>query len=430
MTVAVFAFLLIGIAILICCSALASGLETALFSLKPHQLRRLEQHHPPLTRFIQTFRENPRRVLNMLLLADGLINVPLVVICLFLLWEGPLANRIPQWVAAMVIFAIVVLICDLIPKLLALSAPYRLSALGALALKMSMPVLERVGQGLESFSTALVDFLTPPKLRTRARLSDEELGTLVEIGEEEGALQEAEAEMIHEIIKLGDKTAKDCATPRVDTFALPDDLTNEEAIARLKEKRHRRVPVYVDTPDQVLGIIDVKMFLLDPSEHYTANLIAPSFVPETMRALELLKLFLTHAQGLAIVVDEFGGTEGIITLSDIVEEILSDAVPRGDIDLYIEPLENGKFLVSGNARLDDLSEHLGFEIEAEGIDTIGGFVFNRLGYLPTSGTQLEIPHLAITVRRAGRKRIEEILLEKTAVTLGSNETSDNGSMET
>src|SRR5882724_9713573 len=111
MTVAVFAFLLIGIAILIFFSALASGLETALFLLKPHQLRRLEQHHPALTRFIQTFRENPRRVLNMLLLAAGLINVPLVVICLFLLWEGPLANRIPQWVAAMVIFAIVVLVC-------------------------------------------------------------------------------------------------------------------------------------------------------------------------------------------------------------------------------------------------------------------------------------------------------------------------------
>jgi putative hemolysin len=213
----------------------------------------------------------------------------------------------------------------------------------------------------------------------------------------------------------------------VDTFTLPDDLTNEEAIARLKEKRHRRVPVYVDTPDQVLGIIDVKMFLLDPSEHYTERLILPSFVPETMRALDLLKLFLTHAQGLAIVVDEFGGTEGIITMSDIVEEILSDAVPRGDVDLYIEPLENGKFLVSGNARLDDLSEHLGFDIEAEGIDTIGGFVFNRLGYLPPSGTQLEIPRLAITVRRAGRKRIEEILLEKTTLITEGDEASEDGS---
>src|SRR6266480_547757 len=413
MTGAALAILLVVISILVFCSALFSGLETALFSLKPHQLRGLEEHHTGLTKFIQLFHENPRRVLNVLLLGDGLVKVPLVILCLVFLWQGPFASRIPQWVAGIVIFAIVVLLCDLIPKLLALSAPYRLSAVGALALQISMPLLDRVGHRLERVSTFVIDLLTPSHLRTRPRLTDDELGTLLEIGEEEGALHEEEAEMIQEIMKLGDKTAKDCMTPRVDTFTLPDDLTNEEAIARLKEKRHRRVPVYVDTPDQVLGIIDVKMFLLDTSEHYTGSLIAPSFVPETMRALELLRLFLTHAQGLAIVVDEFGGTEGIITLSDIVEEILSDAVPRGDVDLYIEPLETGKFLVSGNARLDDLSEHLGFEIEAEGIDTIGGFVFNRLGYLPPTGTQLDLPRLAITIRRATRKRIEEMMLQKT-----------------
>jgi magnesium and cobalt exporter, CNNM family len=130
--------------------------------------------------------------------------------------------------------------------------------------------------------------------------------------------------------------------------------------------------------------------------------------------MDLLRSFLTHAQGLAIVVDEFGGTEGIITLSDITEEIISDALPLGDAGLYIEPLDDGRFLVSGNARLDDLSEHLGFELEAEGLDTIGGLLFNRLGYLPPSGTRFEMPRLAVTIRRAGRKRIEEILLEKTA----------------
>ncbi|PYK86100.1 MAG: hypothetical protein DMF47_07840 [Verrucomicrobia bacterium] len=426
MTLAGLAILLVAIAVLIFCSGLFSGLETALFSLKSHQLRRLEEHHPSLTKFFQAFRENPRRVLNVLLLGDGLVKVPLVVLCLFLLWEGPLAARVPQWLAAIAIFALVVLLCDLIPKLVALSAPYRLSTIGAFTLKASMPLLDRAGRALENISTFVVDLLTPLHLRTRTRLSDEELETLVEIGEEEGTLQEAEGEMIQEIIKLGDKTAKDCMTPRVDTFALPDDLTNEEAIARLKEKRHRRVPVYAETPDQIAGIIDVKMFLLNPAEHYTEMLIAPSFVPETMRAIDLLKLFLTHAQGLAIVVDEFGGTEGIITMSDIVEEILSDAVPLGEASLYIEPLEKGKFLVSGNARLDDLSEHLGFELQAEGIDTIGGFVFNRLGYLPPTGTQLEIPRLAITVRRAGRKRIEELLLEKTTCLADADETSGNG----
>src|SRR5947209_3530919 len=426
MTAVALAILLVVISILIFCSALCSGLETALFSLKPHQLRRLETNHPRLTKFVQLFRENPRHVLNVLLLGYGLINVLLIILCLFFLWEGPLAGRISQWVAALVIFAIVVLLCDLIPKLLALSAPYRLSAIGAFTLQISVPLLDRVGHGLERVSALVVDRLTPLHLRTRQRLSDEELGTLVEMGEEEGALQEEEAEMIHEIIKLGDKTAKDCMTPRVDSFTLPDDLTNGEVVATLKEKRRRRVTVYQDTPDQILGIIDVKMFLLEPSDHYTEKLIAPSFVPETMRALDLLKLFLTHPQGLAVVIDEFGGTEGIITMSDIVEEIISDALPRGDVDLYIEPLEHGKFLVSGNARLDDLSEHLGFQIEAEGIDTIGGFVFTRLGYFPPSGTQLEIPRLTVTVRRSGRKRIEELLLEKTTAAV-VDETSGDGS---
>jgi putative hemolysin len=413
MSAATLVIVLGAVGILIFCSALFSRVETALFLLKPHQLRRLEANHPRLTSFIKLFRENPRRVLNVLLLGDGVVNVLLVVLCLFFVWEGPLAGHVPQWLVGIVIFAVVVLLCDLVPKLVALAAPSKLSGIGAFTLQIAMPFLDRIGRGLEMVSDYVIDLLTPGHPRNRPRLSDEELGTLLQIGEEEGTLFQGEAEMIREIIKLGDKTAKDCMKPRVDSFMLPDDLTNEEAIVRLKEKRHRRVPVYADTPDQILGIIDVKLFLLDPTEHYTEKLIAPSFVPETMRALELLKLFLTRPQGMGIVVDEFGGTEGIITMEDLVEEILSDAVPGEDSAFYIEPLGNGKFLVSGNARLDDLSERLGFQIDAEGIDTIGGFVFTRLGYLPSSGTKLEIPGLVITVRRAGRKRIEEVLLEKT-----------------
>lgn len=414
MTPVELAILLGAIVALICLSALLSGLETALFSLRPHQLRRLEQSHPALGNFVQLLRDKPRRVLSGLLLGDGLVKVPLVVLCLVLVWRGPFNERLPQWLTAILIFALVVVLCDLIPKLIALAAPYRLSAVGAFTLRRSVRLLDRVGDSLGNVSTTIVDLLTPIRLRTRSRMSDEELETLVEIGEEEGTLHETEGEMIQQIIKMGDKTAKDCMTPRVDTFALPDDLSNDDAIALLKEKRYRRVPVYADTPDNIVGIIDVKLFLLDPSENYTESLLAPSFVPETMHALDLLKLFLTHPQSLAIVVDEFGGTEGIITMSDIVEEILSEAAAaRGDVDLYIEPLENGKFLVSGLARLDDLREHLGFEMDADGIDTIGGLVFNRLGYLPQAGVRIELPRVIVTVRRTSRKRIQELLLEKT-----------------
>lgn len=425
MTAGALILLLFCIVALIAISALLSSLETALFALKPHQLQRLEEHQPSLHNFIARFRENPRRVLNVILWGDVFVNVPLVVLCLVFLWEGPLGARVPQWLAAGVIFAIVVLLCDLIPKLLASTAPYRLSRVGVFTLRILMPVVGRVGSGLEAISTAIVDRVTPSTLRPRSHLSDAELETLVEIGEEQGALHEAEGEMIQEIIKLGDKTAKDCMTPRVDTFSLPDDLTNEEAIARLRKERRRRVPVYGDTPDDIVGVIDVKLFLLHPTEHYTEVLIPPSYVPETMRALDLLRSFLAHPQGLAIVVDEFGGVEGVITMTDIVEEIMSDAAPLGDAELYIEPLDDGRFLVSGNARLDDLSEHLGFTLEAEGIDTIGGFVFNRLGYLPRPGTQIELPLLTVTVRRAARNRIRELLLEKNTCVTAEPATDDD-----
>src|SRR4029079_688449 len=306
----------------------------------------LEENHTGLTNFIQLFRENPRRVLNVLLLGDGLVNVLLGILCLFFLWEGPLAGRIPQWLAGILIFAIVVLLCDLVPKLVALAAPSKLSAIGAFTLQIAMPSLDRIGRGLETMSDYVIDLFTPAHLGSGARLSDEELGTVLQIGEEEGTLYQGEAEVMPEFIKLGDRTAKDCITPRVDTFMLPDDLTNEEAITRLKEQRHARVRVYADTPDTMLGIIDVKLLLLDPSEHYTEKLIAPSFIPETMRALELLKLFLTHPQGMGVVIDEFGGTDGIITMEDLVEEILSGNVPRDGSEFYIEPLGDGKFLVS------------------------------------------------------------------------------------
>ena len=263
--------------------------------------------------------------------ADALVNVPLVVLCLFLIWEGPLAAHVPQWLAATVIFAIVVLLCDLIPKLLALSAPYRLSTLGVFTFKALMP-LARSRRALRSnsVSTVVVDRLTPRHLQKRARLSDEELETLVEMGEEQGTLHEAEGEMIQEIIKLGDKTAKDCMTPRVDTFALPDDLTNEEAIAQLKQTASSPRPGLCGhaRPDP-RGHRCETSFCSIRASITPRRSCAPSFVPETMKAMDLLRNFLTHPQGLAIVVDEFGGTEGIITLSDIIEEIMSDAVPLG-----------------------------------------------------------------------------------------------------
>jgi putative hemolysin len=214
--------------------------------------------------------------------------------------------------------------------------------------------------------------------------------------------------MISEIIKLGDKTAHDCMTPRVDMFALPDDLTNDEAIAALRKQRFHRAPVYGETPDDIEGVLDVAAFLRDPSVPYTERLDVPSFIPDTMKAITLLNNFLRHPQNAAIVVDEHGGVEGIITMSDLVEEIISDAVPNSDAKLYLDCIGDGILIANGNARLEDITEELGVEFAEEGVDTIGGLIFHHLGQLPRQGEEISLAGIKVTIRKVSRKRIEEL----------------------
>jgi CBS domain containing-hemolysin-like protein len=320
---------------------------------------------------------------------------------------------IPFWASAMVIFGVVVLLCDLIPKMIALRAPFRIAAIGVRVMKRILPAVDPLCRQLQQASEHVTDALTPQAWNATQTLDEGELETLIEMSAEEGALHVTESEIIQEIIKLGNKTARDCMRPRIDVFSIPDDLSNEQALPRLQLKRLPRVPVYAETPDNVVGVLDVKRFLLHPELHYTEQLTPPSYVAETMGALDLLRGFLTHPQRLAIVVDEFGGMEGIVTLQDVIEHIISEAVPSSSShELYIEDFGEGRFVVAGTARLDDLSERLAIPLQEEGIDTIGGVIFNRLGYIPPPGEIVEMLGLRLTVRRATRKRILEILIER------------------
>jgi len=390
-------------------SALFSAVETAFFSLQPLQLRRLRTQNPRLADQLSRLLENPRRVLSALLLADATVNVPLIVLSAFMLEAARLP--VPFWVAAVVIFGLIAIVCDLGPKVIALGEPYRLAKVGARVMGLLLPLLDPVSRVLQRWSERAADRLTPARIQAHAPLSEEELETLVQLSAEEGILEATESEIIQEILKLGDKTARDCMTPRVDLFAIPDDLTNEEAIERLRAGRHRRTPVYGETPDDIVGTLEVTRFLLNPGEHYTEQLNPPSFVPETMKALDLLKSFIKHPQGMAVIVDEYGGTEGVVTLADIVEEIISDAVPSGEQELYIEPLGEGRVIAAGRTRLEDLAE-FGFKLEEDGVDTIGGLIFNRTGSIPKVGTCLEMDKVWIRVRRSSRRGVEEVMLVK------------------
>lgn len=403
---------LVGIAIFLAlASASFSALETAIFSMSDTDRRRLRGRSEKRATQVEEVFERPEAAGNALMLAESLSTLPLIVILLHLQASLGLGENAPGWLAAVVVFGLVIFICDLLPKLVALTIPVRVSLAGARLARELVRTLEPACVWFESACDRVIRLLFSRGINQLPHLSDEELETLVEIGRDEGTLTDSEGRVLREILRLEGKPAKHCMTPRVDAFFLADDLSNDEAIAIIRSKRLRRVPVRGQRIDDVEGILDTRAFLLDPSTHYTEQLQVPSFVPESMRALELLRAFLTHRQHLAILLDEFGGVEGVVTLSDILEELLGEEGPDPKNELYIEQLGHDRVIAAGSARLDDLSEILGTELKAHDIETIGGLVMDGLGYLPRAGAALELGRWKITVRRATRKRIKEVLIE-------------------
>src|ERR1700722_6043759 len=319
---------LVGLLILAIMSAFLSGIETALFSIKEWRLHRWRKQDPKGVEQYERLMTKPREVLSVILLVDTFVNIWLIVLTVAI--ARSIAIPVPYWIKTLFLFALIVIVCDLVPKMLALRDPFRFARQAIMLLRGLLPILGPVSRISLRASEIIANLFLPSKPERVEQFDDEELIALVELSAEQGQLRAEEQEMIEAIIKLGNKSAKDCMTPRVDAFFISDSSTNDEIIQQLQTKRRARVPIFGESPDEILGILDVKAFLADPTENYTEKLGVPSFVPETMRALDLLRAFLKHPQRLAIVIDEFGGTEGVVTLGDILDEILAEVAPRGD----------------------------------------------------------------------------------------------------
>lgn len=280
---------------------------------------------------------------------------------------------------------------------------------GAVVWRLFGPFFDHV----QPILAAVARRLFPWSLAERSEPGAEEAATLVRIRAEEGKFLLAEAEVLAEVLRLSRSTVRTYMTPRVDVLAVGDRMSNEEVRALLRRRQFLRAPVIGDTPDEVLGLLDSRILgRLPDGMHFTEALLPPSFVPETMEAARLLSNFLKHRQPLAVVLDEFGGVEGVVTLHDFLEELLADAAPRVDSDLYIVELGDGRLLAAGTARLEDLSEYLGIDATREGIETIGGYVVNELGKLPRQGMTLRLGPWKITVRAISQRRVREVALQR------------------
>ncbi|MEZ5305441.1 MAG: hemolysin family protein [Verrucomicrobiales bacterium] len=342
-------------------------------------------------------------------------NLGLGVLCLAVVMESAPEASLASGVALVALLGGVVLFSDVLPKAIALRQPGNVLRTLARPLVALDPLLGPVASVVERFSGTIVRAFTPRSLEARAPILNDEVETLVEMETDEGALADSEGEMIQDILKLGQKTAKDCMTPRIDAVTLSDETPPDEARREVLEHRHWKIPVYRGgNPDAIIGVLDVFEYLCGGGSDFLKFVRPPVFVPATMRAFDLFHGYLAAPHSLVIVLDEFGGFEGVVSHSDMVEEFLSDAAPaliRDDV--WQESSDGNELVLSGATRLDEIEEAWHIALEEDGLDTIGGLIFTKFGKLPPEGESIQLhDHLTATVEKVERKRIAEVRLRR------------------
>jgi putative hemolysin len=317
--------------------------------------------------------------------------------------------------------AVYIVLCEhLLPSIIVRRNPE--AVLAAL-----LPPFGVVARVMSPISGGLVRLLTsgrPERLITAQEQSEEDQGQVahayLDAGEEQGLIEGDERRLLQSIVDFGGALVREVMTPRPDIVAIQADRGVAQLRALFREQEYSRFPVYKENLDNILGVIRVKDLLkLDDSasdsEPITPLMRPATFVPETKRVPELLKEFQRKQVQMAIVVDEYGGTAGLVTIEDLLEEIVGEI--RDEDDVESEPIVdegNGSYVFSAKVSFDDLRERLDLEIESEGFETVGGYILARLGRVPAVGETCELDGLFIEVLEAERRRIHKVRIRKPA----------------
>ncbi len=398
----------VTLVLLLLCSGFISSAETCLFSLDKTQILRIRETNPLAATRIEHLLSNVKRLLFTLLLTNTVVNVAAASTGLFLA-TLLVSEKHSEWIAIVSVTGLTLIFGEMAPKRLALMQTERMAILYAPILSVLLRWLSPAHHLMELLTKSITHTLTP----TYSALSEDEYRAVVETSEKKGILDEEEREMVDGIIRLDDIQASDVMTPRVDMVAMDIDDTRLEHYATASSVRFKFLPIFKGTRDNVVGLLHIPFYLMSPDRDIN-NHIAPVYsVPENATLATLLTAFQGNRQGYAIVVDEHGGTAGVITLGDILEEIVDDVQGEHEADtLTIEPQGASRWLVSGSTSLEDLNYELNTELEAEGADRIAGWVTAHTGQVARVGECVEAQGCRVTVRQVRRHRITTVILEK------------------
>jgi CBS domain containing-hemolysin-like protein len=397
---------LLGVLVFASASFFFALAESALFALGKWRARQMAERPGGAT--VIRLLEQPSELLATIVLGNTVANAAIVTLAL---WPA-LSGLWPAWWSLLAAAALILAGCEVLPKTLAVRAPTQWALRVAplmLGLQGASGWLERL---FRRFNEWLIRVLLRSSIRPPAAQSDEEYQELVELAFQQGTLAESEKEIILQIISLDRKTARDVMRPRSQMAAISDELTVEEMIAAARKFRHRRLPIYDETPDTIVGVLNTAALLLDPQINLEEAIEFPSFVPQSMNLLQLLKSLQRQQRGLAIVLDEFGGTAGVVSVADILEEVVGEIrAEKEPSDFVMEKLGDGRWRVSGTMRLDDFRREYPELGEVPGVDTMGGLLVAQMEVVPAAGESVVFSGLKLTARTVDERRVRELLVE-------------------
>lgn len=418
---------LIKFSFLIVClllSAFFSGSEVALFSIDKKRVREIKKEHRLVGGYIHVLIENPRRLLVTILLGNTIANTAASIIAVLIALDIAKILTIPKEIALtaqiVLLTIIVLLIGEITPKLWASKYPIQFAKIVALPLYWISIIFFPIAKILTDILRIVTSKIKSNKLRTA--LHGSEISELADLGVEKGTIEEDEQELIQGIVSFRSVTVREIMTPRVDIVAVSLDITFEDLMKVITDSGHSRIPLYGKSLDDIQGIIyakDLLPYLKNPEIRKTLSLkkIAREalFVPETKHINDLLHDFQEKKLHLGIVVDEYGGTAGLISLEDILEEIVGDIRDEYDREEnQIVRLSDNSYMIIGKVSIDELNKLLNddFSSENDDYDTVGGFILNQAGIIPTQGFHFTYNNYKFTVKEVVNKRIKKVIVEK------------------
>ena len=383
--------------------------ESALFALSKWQVEQLSEHTPRDGAIVARLLQQPSELLATIVLGNTVANAVIVAVGLGVaVWRE---GSIPLAVGGLL--TLILVGCEVFPKTLAVRSPDMWS------LRVARPMLwwqnvarpaQRLAQALNSL---FLHRILAKTIKPQSSATEEDYRELLEVAAQQGTLAMREKEIIFEIIRLDKQTAADVMTPRSRMACIPDDLSVEQMIAEARRLRHRRLPLYDETPDTIVGVLDTKALLLNPNVNFEDAVEFPSFVPESMNLLKLFIALQRQRRGLAIVVNEFGGTAGVVTMEDIIEEIVGEIRDEGEEErLVMEKAGVGKWRVSGAVTVRDFRRECPDIGDVPAVETMGGLLTMLLDVVPGAGESAVFRGLKLIAARVDDRAVRELNVER------------------